>query len=262
MVSEKIWGSAIGAFVAYGKDGATLVPVKVNADGELVVNLEAATVNIGDVDIQTLPSGNLGQQHKAASLSTAPADDIADATYIGDIKFGESVPAGTALIGKVGIDQATANANEVVIKSITAGPLPDTAATDLAHIHAGIDAVKTAVEGATPAGTNSIGSTKDNGPAWTPTRTYTTSADMTTAAAISPAASGGMKLIADDILVSAAVAMEFSIQQETEATVFASVFIPANGTVPITMRDDIAYQRFHGSVPGYVRGDLPTYINK
>ena len=59
MVSEKIWGSAIGAFVAYGKDGATLVPVKVNADGELVVNLEAATVNIGDVDVlsSALPTG-------------------------------------------------------------------------------------------------------------------------------------------------------------------------------------------------------------
>ena len=59
MVSEKIWGSAIGAFVAYGKDGTTLVPVKVNADGELVVNLEAATVNIGDVDVlsSALPTG-------------------------------------------------------------------------------------------------------------------------------------------------------------------------------------------------------------
>ncbi len=59
MVSEKIWGSAIGAFVAYGKDGATLVPLKVNADGELVVNLEAATVNIGDVDVlsSALPTG-------------------------------------------------------------------------------------------------------------------------------------------------------------------------------------------------------------
>jgi hypothetical protein len=82
---------------------------------------------------------------------------------------------------------------------------------------------------------------------------------MTTAAAISPAASGGMKLIADDILVSAAVAMEFSIQQETEATVFASVFIPANGTVPITMRDGLktatAVRKFFGkaSVAGNVR---------
>jgi len=40
-----------------------------------------------------------------------------DGTYIGDIKFGESLPSGTALMGKVGIDQVTANANEVVVKS-------------------------------------------------------------------------------------------------------------------------------------------------
>jgi len=34
---------------------------------------------------------------------------------------GTILAAGTALIGKVGIDQVTANANEVVVKSITAG---------------------------------------------------------------------------------------------------------------------------------------------
>ena len=108
-LGEKIWGNSIGANVVYGKDGTTLVPLKVNADGELVVNLEAATVNIGDVDIQSLPSGNLGQQHKAASLSIAPADDIADGTYLGDIKFGEA--------------------------------LPDTTGADLAGTHSGVDAI-------------------------------------------------------------------------------------------------------------------------
>uniref|UniRef100_A0A6M3KCA3 Uncharacterized protein n=1 Tax=viral metagenome TaxID=1070528 RepID=A0A6M3KCA3_9ZZZZ len=39
---------------------------------------------------------------------------------IGDVDV-LSIAAGTNLIGKVGIDQATANANEVVVKSITAG---------------------------------------------------------------------------------------------------------------------------------------------
>jgi len=42
-----------------------------------------------DVDLLTLPAGNLGQQNMAESLSVVPADDITDATYIGDIKFGE-----------------------------------------------------------------------------------------------------------------------------------------------------------------------------
>lgn len=37
------------------------------------------------------------------------------------------------------------------------GSLPDTAASDLAHMHADLDSIKTAVEGATPAGTAIIG---------------------------------------------------------------------------------------------------------
>ena len=57
--------------------------------------------NIGNVDLVSLPAGNLGQQAKAASLSVAPATDITDATYIGDIKFGEALPTGTNLVGGV-----------------------------------------------------------------------------------------------------------------------------------------------------------------
>ncbi len=37
------------------------------------------------------------------------------------VTIGEELPAGTQLLGKVGIDQVSANANEVVVKSITAG---------------------------------------------------------------------------------------------------------------------------------------------
>jgi hypothetical protein len=87
--------------VTYGYDGTNLVPLKLNADGELVVNIEASAINIGDVDV----ASPLGDQAKAASISVSPATDI---------------PA-SRQIGKVAIDQSTANANEVVIKSITAG---------------------------------------------------------------------------------------------------------------------------------------------
>jgi hypothetical protein len=38
---------------------------------------------------------------KANALRICPANDITDATYIGDIKFGESLPAGTNGIGKL-----------------------------------------------------------------------------------------------------------------------------------------------------------------
>lgn len=99
----------------------------------------------------------------------------------------------------------------------------------------------------------------DRGPSWTVVRTYTTSADMTTAAAITAAPTGGQKIVADDILVSAAVAMEFSVQMETSANVLASIFLPASGTAQITMRDfikgDAADKKLYGkaSIAGAVR---------
>lgn len=38
---------------------------------------------------------------KANALRVAPANDITDGTYVGDIKFGEALPAGTNAIGKL-----------------------------------------------------------------------------------------------------------------------------------------------------------------
>ena len=85
-------------------------------DGKIPVDASVSidSVDIGDVDIKEFPAGNLGQQLKAASLSVAPATDIVDATYIGDIKFGEELPAGTQLIGKIGIDQTTPGTTNLV----------------------------------------------------------------------------------------------------------------------------------------------------
>ena len=47
-------------------------------------------------------------------LRTAPANDITDATYIGDIKFGEALPAGTAVVGALA-------AGTAIIGSLAAG---------------------------------------------------------------------------------------------------------------------------------------------
>jgi len=55
-----------------------------------------------------------GDQNKASSLSVTPATDITDGRYIGDIKFGEELPAGTQLIGKIGIDQTTPGITNLV----------------------------------------------------------------------------------------------------------------------------------------------------
>lgn len=92
------------------------------------------------------------------------------------------------------------------------------------------------VNAALPAGSNTIGAMTDAGPQQTVTRTYTASADMTTAADITPAPTAGQKIVAMDVLVSTDTAMSFSIQEETSATVFAKVFLPANGSAQITLR--------------------------
>jgi hypothetical protein len=81
-------------------DVVAALPAGTNAIGKLAAN---SGVDIGDVDVLSLPSGNLGQQAMAASLSTVPASNITDATYIGDIKFGEALPTGANTIGVVSL---------------------------------------------------------------------------------------------------------------------------------------------------------------
>lgn len=53
----------------------------------------------GTADSSTVVAVDIGA--KANALRVAPANDITDSTYIGDIKFGESIPAGTNAIGKL-----------------------------------------------------------------------------------------------------------------------------------------------------------------
>lgn len=110
------------------------LPAGTNAIGKLAANsgvdigdvdilsIAAGDNNIGNVDIVTLPSGNLGQQAMAASLSVVPANNITDATYIGDIKFGEALPAGTNAIGKLAANSGV-DIGDVDVTSIANGSL-------------------------------------------------------------------------------------------------------------------------------------------
>lgn len=108
----------------------TLSPTDTVTVKGIVDALPTGNNNIGNVDIVSLPAGNLGQQLSSASLSVTPATDITDATYIGDIKFGESLPSGTAIIGQVGIDQTTpGTTNKVYIG--TDGTVTANAGTNL-----------------------------------------------------------------------------------------------------------------------------------
>ena len=87
---------------------------------DIVAELPAGTKNIGHVDIDTLiPTANLGQRVSGASLSVTPATDVADETYIGDIKFGESIPQGGNVIG--GVTTALDNAAKEAGATIASG---------------------------------------------------------------------------------------------------------------------------------------------
>jgi hypothetical protein len=81
-------------------------------------------------------------------------------------------------------------------------------------------------------------------------QTYTYSADMTTAAALTAAPTGGQKIKATDILVSVANAGFVTVQMETSTNVLAGVFLPANGTYNFCLRGmikgDAADKKLYG----------------
>lgn len=87
--------------------------------------------------------------------------------------------------------------------------------------------------------THSLASARDLGSGWTVSRKYTTSSDATGTVAITDAPASGQKIVADDILISVDTAMSVSVQEETSNTVFAKVYMAANSTVQLTLRDGI-----------------------
>ena len=113
-----------------GTDGTNAVPLKTDASGnvqsDIVAELPEGTKNIGHVDIDTLiPTANLGQQASGASLSTTPATDVADGTYIGDIKFGEELPTGANAIGKLAANDGV-DIGDVDVTSLPSAQIGET----------------------------------------------------------------------------------------------------------------------------------------
>ena len=137
------------------------------------------------------------------------AVDNGDGTYKLDVKSSAVLGAGTALIGKVSIDQATANANEVVLKASSA----------------------------------IIGAARDAGPSWTSVHGVAgvpfTSADAQTAAAVTDAPTSGQKLVITDLLISnnSAVAIQLTFIEETSGTVITGPFaLPSGTSIQLTTR--------------------------
>lgn len=98
--------------------GRLLVDTEINLSGDIIIEdikvaelangtakklrVSAANDLLISGDVFTTPK-QIGQQTITSSLSVVPASNIPDATYIGDINFGESLPTGANNIGDVDV---------------------------------------------------------------------------------------------------------------------------------------------------------------
>lgn len=88
--------------------------------------------------------------------------------------------------------------------------------------------------------------------------TYTASADMTTAAAITPAPATGETIVGYAIVVSTDTEMSYTVQMETTGNILAKLFVAANSTttiaIPGGLKGDVANKKLFGkaSVAGNV----------
>jgi len=62
------------------------------------------------------------------------------------------------------------------------------------------------------------------------------SSNITTPTAVTDAPEVGKRIVIDDIIVSSAIAMAISFEEETSGTIIFRVFLPADGTLQITPR--------------------------
>jgi len=121
----------------------------------------------GAADSSTPVNVDIGA--KANALRVVPANDITDGTYIGDIKFGEALPAGDNNIGNVDIASSVAldvSAATVTVDGTVTANLGATDNAVLDAIQAAVETIDNAISGsemqvdvvaALPAGNNNIG---------------------------------------------------------------------------------------------------------
>lgn len=105
-----------------------------------------------------------------------------------------------------------------------------------------------------------IGSTKDAGDHYTPSRALVSSADISSAVDLTAAPTAGQKIVITDLFVSVGTAMRVDFLEETTGTVILSGYFPANGGIhQITPRAKLKLDtadkklRVQGSAAGNVR---------
>lgn len=264
--------------------------------------LGAGSAIIGKVEIdQTTPGTTNGVVVNASALPTGAAtsakQDTGNTSVASiDTKFGEVqtsptaytllarlkdlltgivLAAGSAIIGKVGIDQTTPGTTDSVSVATGQGAgatigatgdaavVTDTTGTLSGKIRGLVKWVAERMPAALGQGTMAqslpvvlpsnqssipvastlqagsaiVGAAKDAGENWAATHTVTNSADMTSAANVSPAPTGGQKLVLTDLVITVDTAMSVTIKEETSGTtIHGPFYMAANSSFQITTR--------------------------
>lgn len=208
--------------------------------------ITSAILSTGDLEIGAVEIKDGAADIRQTVLAASTASQATDKASVVALHPTSPLPAGSAIIGKVGVDQTTpGTTNGVSLAQIGA----TTVSTGTGAQGAGAQRVTVAVDSATvagstslPAGTNSIGGAKDNGPHWTAVHGISsapfTSADQHSAvASVTDAPTSGQKLVITDILMSVDTAMSVMFKCETTGAIICGPFyLPANGSLQVTPR--------------------------
>ncbi len=169
---------------------------------DVVGALPAGNNNIGDVDVASIAAGdnNIGN----VDIASIAAGD----NNIGNVDIASALPAGTNAIGKLAANSGV-DIGDVDVTSIAAG-------------------------------SNTIGNTRDAGPSWTTvfgvSGAVVTSADASTATAVTDAPTAGQKLVITDIFFSVGAAMTVAFEIETAGTEYLVFYCAANSSYQYTPR--------------------------
>lgn len=200
--------------------------------------LPAGTNNIGDVDVLSVIPGtaatNLGKAEDAAHTSGDVGVMALGVRNEGHDDFSgtdkDYVPIAVNASGDVFVNVRSLPALAAGTNAI--GKLAANSGVDIGDV----DVASIA------AGTNTIGATRDAGPAWTSvfgvSGVVVTSADATGIVAVTDAPTSGQKIVVTDIVVSVgATAMQVDFEVESAAsTHLLTLYMAADSTVQITPR--------------------------
>ena len=222
-------------------------------------------VNVASMPVNSTSSGTIDALSESVSITTpngcATVGMQITGTWVGQLDFQGTVDGTNWIPVEASNGSATINAtagNDIFVLpgaaylKIRAVATAWTSGTATVTFIASIGAASNIITSSLPAGTNNIGDvdvlsiaagsntiggTTDAGTGYTTTLTYTASADATSPTAITAAPTAGQKIVVDDIVISTdtAMAVEFELE-DTVATNYMKLYLPANGTAAVTPR--------------------------